>query len=369
MKIFLTLILFALLVSCSVKEDGKKLQWQYYYDLGMSSYISKNYSEAIANFFRASQLAPMEPKVWNALGLAYMEVQEYAKAENALNKALQVDRSFTEAKLNLGVLYYRQRAYEKALNTLKEVLQDEAFPQKHMAYYHLAKVYQAMDNKEEYIKNLNKAVAYNPLFVDAQLELAQVYEGDRNYIKAREIYQNLINNGISSPSLDLSMARVEYNLGNYAVAKEYIRRVIDSRQASNAMKSQAYELLSMVLVKEQEKLLSLKQEAQRQVQPSEEVKKQTEKKEQENLESQPAVEQKTQPGYYYRIQLGAFSSEGIAKRWKEKLERELNLKELFIVESSGIYRVLYGRFESKDKAKQELDRIKAYNIYGFIVQE
>ena len=113
-RIFL-LILFSLIFSCVIKqEEGKKVQWQYYYDLGMSSYIAKNYSEAIANFFIASQLAPNEPKVWNALGLAYMEVQEHSKSENAFLKALQVDKNYTEAKLNLGILYYRQANYEKA---------------------------------------------------------------------------------------------------------------------------------------------------------------------------------------------------------------------------------------------------------------
>ena len=122
------------------RKMKKKVKWQYYYDLGMSSYIAKNYSEAIANFFIASQLAPNEPKVRHALGLAYMEVQEYKKSESAFLKALEVDKRFTEAKLNLGILYYRQAEYEKAISTLKEVLQDEAFPQKHMAFYYLAKL-------------------------------------------------------------------------------------------------------------------------------------------------------------------------------------------------------------------------------------
>lgn len=48
---------------------------------------------------------------------------------------------------------------------------------------------------------------------------------------------------------------------------------------------------------------------------------------------------------FYRIQLGAFSSVSSARSWKEKLERELNLKDVVIVESSGIFRVFYGKFE------------------------
>jgi len=253
-RIFL-LILFSLIFSCVIKqEEGKKVQWQYYYDLGMSSYIAKNYSEAIANFFIASQLAPNEPKVWNALGLAYMEVQEHSKSENAFLKALQVDKNYTEAKLNLGILYYRQANYEKATITLKEVLQDEAFPQRHMAFYYLGKVYQATGNRQEYINNLRKAVAYNPMFIDAQLELAQAYELEENYISAKDVYQSLVNNGVNDPNLDFSFARVEYKLGNYASAKNYIKKVVEDKRTAPQVRMQAYELLSQVLIAEQNKV-------------------------------------------------------------------------------------------------------------------
>ncbi|MCS7308426.1 MAG: tetratricopeptide repeat protein, partial [Aquificaceae bacterium] len=106
--IWVFLILF-LLFSCAPRTgDINSLKWQYNYDLGMSSYMAKNYSEAIANFYKASQLAPNEPKVWNALGLAYTEVQEYQKAETAYLKALEIDKKYTEAKMNLGILYFKQ---------------------------------------------------------------------------------------------------------------------------------------------------------------------------------------------------------------------------------------------------------------------
>ena len=247
MKRLIFLLLLSLVFSCATPhEEEKKVKWQYYYDLGMSSYIAKNYSEAIANFFIASQLAPNEPKVWNALGLAYMEVQEYKKSESAFLKALEVDKRFTEAKLNLGILYYRQADYEKAISTLKEVLQDEAFPQKHMAFYYLGKVYQAIGNRREYINNLRKAVAYNPMFIDAQLELAQAYELEENYISAKDVYQSLVNNGVNDPNLDFSFARVEYKLGNYASAKNYIKKVVEDKRTAPQVRMQAYELLSQV---------------------------------------------------------------------------------------------------------------------------
>ncbi len=372
-----TLLIFLFIFSCAPKqEDVSKSQWQYFYDLGMSSYIAKNYSEAIANFFRASQLAPNEPKVWNAFGLAYMEVQEYQKAENAFLKALQVDKTYSEAKLNLGVLYYKQKDYEKALKALRDVIEDEAFPQKHMAFYSLAKVYQAMDRREDYLANLRKAVAYNPMFLDAQFELAQVYEEEGDYRTARDVYQRLIGNGIVNPSIYLSVAKAEYKLGNYTTAKDYIRRVIEDRQASHQIKSQAYELLSLVLIAEQNLQNAPRFQERPQLQSTQEAQPLQQQvpvvvpEANRDTQTKPKMTEPTQQtGRFYRIQVGAFSSAASAKAWKDRLERELNLKDLVVVESAGVFKVLYGRFESREETIKELERLRAMNLYGFIVYE
>lgn len=355
----LLFLFFILIFSCSVKqEETRKTQWQYHYDLGMSSYMAKNYSEAIANLFIASQLAPNEPKVWNALGLAYMEVQEYKKSENALLRALQVDKKYTEARLNLGILYYRQANYEKAISALREALEDESFPQKHMAFYYLGKVYQTIDNRQEYINNLRKAVAYNPMFIDAQLELAQAYELEGDYTSAKAIYQNLINNGLSDPNLDFSLARIEYKLGNYASAKSYIKKVLEDKRTTPQLRSQVYDLLSLVLIAEQDRL-SL---------PKADLQGQESKPNQQTQEGQSS-QASQKKGKSYKIQLGAFSSLNAAERWRDRLEKELKLKGLEVVEGAGVFRVLYGSFGSREEAQKELERLWSMNVYGFIVYE
>jgi cell division protein FtsN len=39
------------------------------------------------------------------------------------------------------------------------------------------------------------------------------------------------------------------------------------------------------------------------------------------------------------------------------------------VEQLGIYRVLYGSFKSRAEAEAQVQRLKGYNLYGFIVQD
>lgn len=389
MIFFLILIWFVFFLSCApaTKEEHVK-DWLYYYDLGMSALSAKNYSEAIANFFIATQKAPNEPKVWNSLGIAYMEVSEYEKAESAFRKALEVDEKFTEARLNLGVMYFRKKDYENALREIKTALEDESFPHKHIAFYYLAKIYKALDNQNLYLENLKKATAYNPMFFEAQLELANAYEEMGDYRSALDVYRNLLNNGIDTPQIELSMARLLFYTGDYENAKLFIKRLIENKQADASQKAQAYELLSQVLVKEQESLVSGKtastqkereipkaKKKKQELQLKEELiskEKITNQTESEITKPERKTENKTaevQKECVFRIQLGAFSSKESAKALKEKIEKELGIKDIMIVEQFGIYRVLYGSFKSRAEAEAQVQRLKSYNLYGFIVQD
>jgi Flp pilus assembly protein TadD len=384
MRFLLIFIWLIFLLSCApaTKEDQVK-DWLYYYDLGMSALSAKNYSEAIANFFIATQKAPNEPKVWNSLGISYMEVSEYEKAESAFRKALEVDKKFTEARLNLGVMYFRKKDYENALREIRTALADESFPHKHIAFYYLARIYKAIDNQNLYLENLRKATAYNPMFFEAQLELANAYEDMGDYGYALDVYRNLLNNGIRTPQIELSMARLLFYIEDYENAKLFIKRLMENKQADASQRSQAYELLNQILVKEQEMLIGRKmvstQKEREEPKAEEKTQERPPKEEPITNRTEPEItkpERKTehkpvevQKERVFRIQLGAFSSEDRAKAWKEKIEKELGIKELTIVEQLGIYRVLYGSFKSRAEAEAQIERLKGYNLYGFIVQD
>jgi Flp pilus assembly protein TadD len=352
--------IFLILLSCAVKDEQRTKEWQYYYDMGMSSYVAKNYSDAIANFFRATQIAPKEPKVWNALGLAYTEAKEFQKAESSFQKALEIDPAYTEAKMNLGILYYKAKDYTKAKNILEDALKDETFSQKHMAYYYLAKVHKVLGEDNKYLENLEKATAYNPLFLEAQMELAEEYERRGEYEKAKYVYTTLVNNNVDIPLVSLSLARVNFELGNYEESKSIIKSILERKDSDNFVKSQAYSLLNRILIAEQERYIrSLSKGAE---EKSEEEQKPTPAP-QSVKEVQPPVQEKV-----YGIQLGSFSSYERADAFKKKLEG--SLKDVRVVEQSGIYKVIYGRFTSREEAeKKQRDLLKNFNILGFIVEQ
>ncbi|MDQ7038704.1 MAG: tetratricopeptide repeat protein [Aquificota bacterium] len=335
-------LLLVSLTACAPKvekDKDREKEWRYLYDLGMSAYFAKNYSEAIAHFYRATRVAPDEPKIWNALGTTYMAVEEYRKAEEAFLRAVQVDPGFSEARMNLGILYFRMEDYKRAVENLKIAIADEVFDKKHIAFYHLAKVYKELGDTGSYIEFLRKATAYNPLFIEAQLELGSAYMDAKDYEKAESLYQSLLSNNIKNPEIYLSLAKVYYETGRFDRAKEMVRMVLEDRQTNNLQRSQAYGILSKILIEEQRRTIEL-------------MERERKRKEEEGR---------------YGIQVAAFSTRKGAEKLVKRLKRR-GLERLSIVEVSGIYKVIYGRFRSREEAKRELERLKDMEIYGFIVE-
>ena len=366
----LFLSFFIYLNNCSPLSKSEENQWRYYYDLGMSAYYSKNFSEATANLHKAARVRENEPIIWNALGQVYMEVGEWKKAEKSLSKALEIDKNFTDARLNLGILYLKTKRYKEAERYLKEAIEDETFEKKHIAYFYMAKLKRELDDKEGYLRNLKKATAYNPMFIEAQMELGSAYIEIKEYEKAEKVYLSLLNNNFKYPSVYLSLARVYIDMAKYDLAKEMIREVFESKQTNELQRKEAYDLLSKILVIEQHQKMGIKktEEIQRKIEgfKNKKIGKRREMKEGVIIKKGGTIKPKKKIKGRYGIQVGAFSSKKKAKSMVEKLKK-FGFENVFIHESSGIYKVIYGGFKTKREAREKLRILKKINIYGFIV--
>lgn len=89
---------------------------------GRAALSKKNYKEGIAflekanlaysNFFEAELL----------LGIAFMDLKEWEKAERALQRAIEIKPQNAPAMIYLGEVYWRQKRYPDAEQTLREGL-------------------------------------------------------------------------------------------------------------------------------------------------------------------------------------------------------------------------------------------------------
>src|SRR5688572_29958157 len=76
------------------------------------------HQKALKFLARAAVLMPERPQVWNLQGLAYHGLQQPARAAEAYQRALRIDRNFAPAHFNLGVLLLEQGRVGDAINEL-----------------------------------------------------------------------------------------------------------------------------------------------------------------------------------------------------------------------------------------------------------
>jgi tetratricopeptide (TPR) repeat protein len=90
--------------------------------LGNAYYAKGDFGQSAAAYEQAAALKPDSADVQRGLGLAYMELKETAKAEEALKKAF-ADGGGYEAAYYLGKLCYTERRYEEALDYVLKAIQ------------------------------------------------------------------------------------------------------------------------------------------------------------------------------------------------------------------------------------------------------
>jgi tetratricopeptide (TPR) repeat protein len=100
---------------------------------------------------------------WNQLGIIAAEFERYSLAERAFNSALNIDRNYINAKINLGNLYYLQGRYQTALRNLHGAEEDL----------------------------IDRGRLTSSLYSSVLLNVAQTYYELENFDKANEYYEKL----------------------------------------------------------------------------------------------------------------------------------------------------------------------------------
>ncbi len=205
MKSVIVIFFTLLIVSCTTMSTEERLQnASAHYQLGISYMNDNNIQPAFVEFQKAIELNPNDKDSLNAIGLIYLlKLEDYAKAVEYFERAINVDRSYSEAFNNLGYafekmerfddavtayksaisnplyrsaekafnnlgrVYYRMKRYNDAINAYKEA--SRRFSSFHLPYYGLALCYNATGRYGDAAHSLNKAIELDP-----------AYNGDRD---------------------------------------------------------------------------------------------------------------------------------------------------------------------------------------------
>lgn len=139
--------------------------------------------EAILHLEKALSIYPKYVEAELKLGTAYMDLRQWATAEQALKKTIEIDPKTANAYFALGEVYRRQKKYEQAEKALQDGLVIET--RSAQAHLTLARVYW------EKVAGVKDEAHWRPSLEKSYQEVNQSLELDGNLAPAHLLKGNL----------------------------------------------------------------------------------------------------------------------------------------------------------------------------------
>ncbi|HLF17786.1 MAG TPA: tetratricopeptide repeat protein [Candidatus Omnitrophota bacterium] len=152
-----------------VKKSPRK--YRGYYTLGMAYGKTGDREKMVDLFKKGLELEPVNPKVYNNLGIAYSKIN-VTEAIGYFEKAVELDPQFTEGYTNLGAMYVQYNDMEGAIRAFRKAAQLN--PNYAPAYNNLGVLLMRQGDLKEAKSHFEKAVTLDKTYKDAHINLSQV---------------------------------------------------------------------------------------------------------------------------------------------------------------------------------------------------
>jgi tetratricopeptide (TPR) repeat protein len=182
------------------------------------------YGDAIDFYQAALKKDPKRAMLWNKIGLAELRLARYDNARKAFDKAIKLDRNFSDAVGNLGATYYLQG----------------------VSYHHQNEDRKAESEYGKAVKTCNKAIKMRPDVASFHNNLANAYFAKKEFDNAvrefaraiqldPDILERRSSTGIQAQVIgsedrarySFELARVYALSGNFDRALHYLRKAME----------------------------------------------------------------------------------------------------------------------------------------------
>ena len=222
----LSVALIFCIASCAANLEMRKKQGEAYKNLGEAYMQQGDFSSALREFLKAEKIYSKDPLLHFDLGYAYMEKNRLELAIKHYKKAVKLKPDYASARNNLGTAYLADKEWDEAIACFKEIIDDIFYttPQNPLtnlgwAYYNkqeyelaekyfldalklepgfimamlgLGRNYMAMERAADAVAILEKAVKKYPLSAELYFYLAKAYSLSREYKKAINAYNKVV---------------------------------------------------------------------------------------------------------------------------------------------------------------------------------
>jgi len=206
-----------------------------YNELGKNYFALKQYAEAQNAFQKAVDLNPKERWYWNGLYDVFYETKDYNNAIRIVTKLIEFNKDFQD---DLVSLYMYTNQKDKALALLKDMEQTTNLSQT-MEYYKLQLERTPEVNKPQK-DDLEKAIKKNPLVEQNYIDLIYQYSESNNEEKAFEVAKKLAENIPNSDWAHVSLVKFYLNNNDGQNASNSMFKVLESSKIDNKIKHRVF---------------------------------------------------------------------------------------------------------------------------------
>ncbi len=189
-KLLRPLVAAALLVgmsACGPTLAQKKDQSSIHYKLGVVHLNERNVADALKELTKSIEIYPDDPTYHDALGLAYLAKGMHKEALASMNRALSIDRDYSEAHVNKSAVYMDQKRWPEAIDESRAALKNIFYRTPEYAWFNMGWSYYSMGEMDKAVESYSKAVAAKPSYAQAWYSMGLAYE---KMSKTREAVQS-----------------------------------------------------------------------------------------------------------------------------------------------------------------------------------
>ena len=193
---------------------------------GISALESEDYHQAQQLFEEAVKEGEEEVLAYRGLGMAYMGLAEYEKAEEAFEIALEytddrMPENTQDIQLYLATVQYREEKYEDTVTTCDGILENTSKGNAD-AYFLRGASYLHEGLQEDAAKDFDAAVSLTPTDYDLYLNIYECYNQQNLSGLGGEYLQSALNIQGNDMEHSYNRGRIYYYLENYEQAQSQL---------------------------------------------------------------------------------------------------------------------------------------------------
>jgi len=167
------------------------------FDKGVKADQKGNPDDAIRHYQQTLAIAPDFYPAHNNLGSLYLRKADFAAARAQFEKAIQLNHSDAEARLNLANVLLMTQNYDGALQNVGEGLRRA--PQSAFGHFLLGSIYKQTGELPEAERALRQALGLDPRMSRVRLELVNIYLTQGKKMEARQELRSFLKDAPDDP--------------------------------------------------------------------------------------------------------------------------------------------------------------------------